>query len=155
MYCAKSIVIVDDEANLVNLFREALELNSFNVTTFTDSVEALEHVKENHKKYSLIISDFKMPKLDGYQLCIKLLQYNANLKVILMSDYNNLTYDDTSRFTFLNKPIPVTRLVRIVKETLDEKVQLQQQPSKTIPNLERKYNTIYKIDLLNIKLYHQ
>ena len=40
----RSIAIVDDEADLVNLFSEALKLNSFKVCAFTNSLEALNHI---------------------------------------------------------------------------------------------------------------
>ena len=153
MIFTKSIIIVDDETDLVNLFKEALELNGFDVTTFTDSVEALEYVRENHKKYSLVISDFRMPKLDGYELCTELLNYDPKIKVILMSAYYDIKCDK-SRFTFLSKPIPIARLLKSVNEILDRQSQTHQ-PSKTIPNLKRKYHTLYNIDLVNTKVQYQ
>lgn len=140
---SRSIIIIDDETDLVNLFKEALEINGFDVTAFIDSIEALEHVRRNHKKYSLIISDFRMPKIDGFELCTELLNYNPNLKVILMSGYENLTYD-RSRFIFLSKPILIARLVQVVNQILDGKIQTKQQ-SNTVSNLDRKYHTLYNI----------
>lgn len=151
---AKAIAVIDDEADLVNLFKEVLENDGFDVTTFTDPLEALEHVRENHKKYSLIISDFRMPKLDGYELCTEILTYNSEIKVILISAYDDVKCDK-SRFTFLNKPVPITRLLKVVNEILDRQSQTQQQPSKIIPNLERKYHTLYNIDFVNTKLQYQ
>ena len=140
---AKSIDIIDDEADLSNLFREALEMNGFNVSAFTDSVEALEQVKENPKKFALIISDFRMPKVDGYELCTKILNINPHIKVILMSAYDNIPYDK-SRMIYLSKPIPMAKLVKIVTEILGE-------DPKPVAKLKRKHNTVYNIKVTNTK----
>jgi two-component system response regulator YesN len=115
----KAIVIVDDEADLVNLFSEALQLNSFKVCGFTNPLEALNHIEKNPEDYGLIISDFKMPVIDGNKLGTKLIHLNPNLKVILMSAYSDVKYDK-EKFLFVNKPITITQLIELVKEHLPE-----------------------------------
>jgi len=115
----KVIILIDDEADLVNLFSEALQLNSFKVCSFTNPLEALNHVERNPQEYGLVISDFKMPNMNGNELCTKLLKLNPDLKVILMSAYTDIIYD-TEKFYFINKPISITRLVKIIKENFIE-----------------------------------
>ena len=68
MSLIKSLAVVDDEMDLVNLFKDALEADGFDVSAFNDSSEALNHIIEDPKKYSLIISDYKMPGLNGEEL---------------------------------------------------------------------------------------
>ncbi|HJT83488.1 MAG TPA: response regulator [Nitrososphaeraceae archaeon] len=116
---SKAIAIIDDEADLVNLFYEALTLSSFNVYAFTNPLEALNHIKKSPEDYGLIISDFKMPIMDGNELCTKLININPNLKIILMSAYSDIKYDK-EKFLFINKPISITRLIEIVQEQLIE-----------------------------------
>ena len=148
MSYAKSIVIVDDENDLVNLYKEALEMDGFNVSAFTDPMEALGHIqKEKLDKYSLIISDFKMPKIDGYELCTKILNISPDMKIILMSAYDDVKCD-ISRFTFLSKPITIARLLKVIHDILDKKVQ-------TLPNLERKYDTLYNIKLIKTQIQYR
>ena len=86
----KAIILIDDEADLVNLFTEALQLNSFKVCGFTNPLEAINHVEKNPQDYGLVISDFKMPDMNGIELCTKLLRLNPDLKVILMSAYADI-----------------------------------------------------------------
>ena len=113
----KAIVVIDDESDLVNLFSEALKLNSFKVCAFTNPLEALNSIEKNPEDYGFVISDFKMPIMDGNELCTKLININPNLKVILMSAYSDVKYDK-EKFLFMNKPISITQLIKLVKEHL-------------------------------------
>ena len=61
----------------------------------------------------MVISSFKLKEL------------NSELKVILMSAYTDVQYDKT-KVTFINKPISITQLLKIVKDSLsEEKPQIQ------------------------------
>ncbi|HET7644377.1 MAG TPA: response regulator [Nitrososphaeraceae archaeon] len=116
-----SIAIVDDEPDLLVLFSEVLQMNGYQVCKFTDSLEALDQIGKNPSKYNLIITDFRMPGLNGYQLIIKLKEQNPNLKTILMSAFTDVQYDNS--ITFISKPILLSQLVMVVKKTLgDERI---------------------------------
>ena len=117
---SKAIAIIDDEADLVDLFQEALEKNGFKVFTFTDSIQAFKTLEKNIQEYILILSDYRMPKLNGYELCTKLTGLNPELEVILMSAYDTLEYD-TSKFMLIKKPILIAQLLQIVRDTLAKK----------------------------------
>lgn len=117
---SKAIAIIDDEADLVDLFQEALEKNGFKVFTFTDSIQAFKTLEKNIQEYRLILSDYRMPKLNGYELCNKLTGLNPELKVILMSAYDTLEYDP-SKFMLIKKPILIAQLLQIVRDILAKK----------------------------------
>jgi len=55
--------------------------------------------------------------MDGNELCTKLINVNPNLKVILMSAYADIKYDK-EKFLFVNKPIPISQLIKLAKEHL-------------------------------------
>src|SRR5512144_3423602 len=59
-------IVVDDEASVCEAVRAILEIEGIDVTTFTDSVAAAEVIKRNG--FDLIISDLKMPKMNGLEL---------------------------------------------------------------------------------------
>jgi DNA-binding NtrC family response regulator len=59
-------IVVDDEASVCEAVQAILELEGIEVVTTTNSVSAADEIKQNH--YDLIISDLKMPKMDGLQL---------------------------------------------------------------------------------------
>lgn len=80
---AKYIAIVDDELDIVDLFKEALEMKGYYVSAFTNPLLALNHILKDPTRYSLIISDFRMPEMNGDELVTKLLE--TKIKGILMS----------------------------------------------------------------------
>ena len=115
---AKAIAIVEDEKDLLYIFKEALELNGFRVCGFTSSEEALSYITKNPEDFDLIISDYRMPDINGNELCTKLLTFNSSLNIILMSAFHDFKYNP--KFKFIGKPIPISKLLVIVKEMLDQ-----------------------------------
>ena len=90
---AKAMAIIDDEVDLVNLFQEALESDGYKVCAFIYPIQAFNTLEKKIQEYRLILSDFRMPNLNGYELCTKLTQLNPELEVILMSAYDSLECD--------------------------------------------------------------
>jgi DNA-binding NtrC family response regulator len=113
----KAIALIDDEVDLVDLFQEILESDGYKVCAFIDPIQAFNTLEKKIQEYGLILSDFRMPNLNGYELCIKLIQLNPDLEVILMSAYDMMECD-TSKFTIVKKPIPMAQLLQIVRNSL-------------------------------------
>jgi DNA-binding NtrC family response regulator len=118
MAAAKTIAIIDDEVDLVNLFQEALENNGFKVCAFTDPIQAFNTLEKKIQEYGLILSDFRMPNLNSYELCTKLVLLNPELEAILMSAYDIMECD-SSKFTIVKKPILIAQLLQIVRDSLE------------------------------------
>jgi DNA-binding response OmpR family regulator len=76
----KSIVIVDDDPNLLNIGSEVLQMSGYDVSSFTDTFVAYQYIKKNPNKYSLVITDDKMPDMNGLFLCTKLLENKSKTK---------------------------------------------------------------------------
>ena len=110
----KSIVIVDDEEDLCNLFTEVLQNNGYNVLGFLDPLQALVHIQANPNQYSLLISDFRMNKLNGCELGIKVQELNTNIQVIIISACENIE-GNFRNFELLNKPISIPNLIAKVR----------------------------------------
>ena len=108
---------MDDEVDLVNLFQEALESDGYKVCAFIYPIQAFNTLEKKIQQYGLILSDFRMPKFNGCELCTKLRQLNPKLEVILMSAYDMMECD-TSKFTIVKKPILIAQLLQIVRESL-------------------------------------
>jgi CheY-like chemotaxis protein len=113
----KAIALIDDEVDLVELFQEILESDGYKICAFIDPVQAFKTLEKKIQEYGLILSDYRMPQLNGYELCTKLRQLNPDLEVILMSAYDMMECD-TSKFPIVKKPILMAQLLEIVRNSL-------------------------------------
>ena len=114
---AKSIIVVDDEHDLVNLFNEALSSYGYDVYPFTDPVIAFDNIKKNPDKYSLLITDFRMNKMNGCELGSKVKELNNDIDIILVTAHENIE-NNTSNFEVLSKPITIQILLEKVNDYL-------------------------------------
>jgi DNA-binding NtrC family response regulator len=118
----KSVLVVDDEPDIVNLINESLQKNGQKVSVFTDPVMALEDFKVNCKTCSLILSDIRMPGINGYELVKKAKEIDRQVKVVLMSafeinerEFHNLL-PDIKVDAFLQKPFHIQQLNEVVEK---------------------------------------
>ena len=82
------VAIVDDELDIVNLFRDALSrIKEFSIFTFTDPIVALEHFRVNKSKYAVVVSDLRMPGINGMDLVYKIKKENPLVRTLLMTAF--------------------------------------------------------------------
>ena len=119
------VSIVDDELDITQLYQDAIygKIDGISVVCFNNPVTALEHFIENKKDYALVISDLRMPNLNGLDLLEKVKMLNSNVRTILVSAYEVKEDEVFQKFTkegiidlFIEKPIPIDRLHQKVRE---------------------------------------
>lgn len=114
------ILVVDDEIDIIQLIKAALNLDGFNVDSFTDPENALKHFCLYPDRYSLVLSDINMPVINGLQLVKEIESINPDVKKILMTAYtldrNEMaqTLQSTRIDDFLQKPFTL----RILKDII-------------------------------------
>jgi len=81
----KSILVVDDDTDLLFCYSLMLENDDTEVITSNDVDEAQEIVR--NQKIDMVILDYMMPKLRGDQLAIKLYEIDNGIKIIFVSGY--------------------------------------------------------------------
>jgi len=110
------LLVVDDDADIVQVLKMGLLKNRFLVEAFTNPEEALQSFKSNAGSFCLVLSDMRMPGLSGMQLARKVKEINPNVKVVLMTAFEirdeefSKVFPSTSIDGFLQKPIGIRDL---------------------------------------------
>jgi DNA-binding response OmpR family regulator len=116
----KRILIVDDEKDITDTFKKALEQQEgFDVITYNDPEQALSKFKENW--FDLLLLDIRMPKMSGFELYRRLNKIDSKPKVCFITAFD-IYYDEFKKVfpslevkCFLRKPISISDLVEQVK----------------------------------------
>lgn len=112
-----SVAIVDDEPDCVQLFKDMLSTNGYNVVGFTDPLSALEAIQENQEEYDLILSDYKMTPLDGCDKAKKIAEVNTSIRIIIITAANDIG-NNTLKLQVYFKPLIMSKLIEIIKKNI-------------------------------------
>jgi DNA-binding NtrC family response regulator len=122
---SRLVAIIDDELDITVLFLDAIRrIRGISIFTFTDSTLALEHFKINRKDYSLIVSDLRMPGINGIELLKRIKEMNPLVRTVLMTAFefdDELFQKNVEKQIingFLQKPIMLEDLVKEVDNQL-------------------------------------
>ena len=123
----KIVSIVDDEIDITVLFENAIcaDITGISVVSFNDPGIALEHFSKNKHTYALVISDMRMPNMDGLALLNKVKELNPKVRTMLVSAYdfhNNPIFEKYLQKgiidSFTEKPIKINRLCQKVGDEI-------------------------------------
>ena len=121
------IQVVDDEFDIVNIIKLYLQGIGFNVFGFIDSSLAFEHFRINCKNYTLVISDIRMPGINGFEFVRKIREIRPTIKVLLMTAFEvnsaelSAGLGSTKIDGFIQKPVALHELKTIVQKQLEMK----------------------------------
>jgi CheY-like chemotaxis protein len=116
------ILVVDDDAALLEAFQEMLQMNDYRVSTATNGVEALKIVMQ--RDVDVIICDLMMPTMAGdmFYLAVERTKPNLCHRFIFVTGYENdpkfSPFLKKINAVVLNKPVTMTRLLDSVYLTL-------------------------------------
>jgi len=120
----QTILIVDDVEPILYVFERYLKKMGYETLTALDGVEGL--AKWEAEKPDLVISDIRMPNMDGFELASAIRARNPNQKIILMSgftsDIETLEKQRGRGYPFFSKPVDLNAtLGPVVRQVLEGK----------------------------------
>ncbi|MCP4119389.1 MAG: response regulator [Desulfobacteraceae bacterium] len=117
------ILLVDDEVCIAQMGRQMLEKHGYRVTTYTDSLEALEAFRANSDGFDLVVTDMTMPNMTGDILAAEIKHLSASTPVILCTGFSEKisqkNYSTDIIDDFLMKPVTMHTFSRSIRNLLD------------------------------------
>ncbi|WP_257451812.1 response regulator [Archangium lipolyticum] len=142
-----TILLVDDEPELLDLYTEVLELMDHRVLRAHDGREALEIAHE--RRPDLVVTDWQMPRMSGVELCRRLVQDEELHDVPIIMHSSATDPHAPGVRAFLSKCSELTEFEEVVNRTLTDSCASQQGPPSrhiTLEDLSRVARTTWETD---------
>jgi DNA-binding NtrC family response regulator len=115
------ILIVDNEPDMLLLLnRLIIENTSYEIIATNNPMEAVDIIRKDH--VSLVISEMKMPVLDGLELLEEIKRFNRDIPVIIMSAYGSVEHGleamSKGAFDFIMKPFRKEQMLFSIDKAL-------------------------------------
>jgi len=115
----KTVLVVEDDADLVGIYKEILELHEYDVQTAFNGVEGVEKFKQVNP--ALVIMDGDMPVLDGYEAFKKIKEIDENANVIIVTGFSEFGPKSKEAIKqglikVISKPLGVDELLTLAKK---------------------------------------
>ena len=107
-----TVLVVDDDANVLDVIAEMLEDLGCNVVSARSGVEALSMLSSN-ENISILITDINMPGMDGHELAERAVRIRPGLKVLQLSGRERRR----DAFPMIRKPFSEDDLAAVMRET--------------------------------------
>ncbi|MDQ0563883.1 two-component system C4-dicarboxylate transport response regulator DctD [Rhizobium mesoamericanum] len=117
------IFLVDDDRDLLRATKQTLELAGFAVSAFSNAGEALAALNANFA--GVLVSDIRMPEIDGLQLFNRVRQQDEDLPVILVTGHGDIPMAVKAMqdgvYDFITKPFATDRLIQSVRRAAEKR----------------------------------
>ncbi|HEX2169908.1 MAG TPA: response regulator [Nitrososphaera sp.] len=114
------IILVDDEPDIVNVFGKVLQRDGYQVHEFTDPLKALNFLSTNYEKCSLVITDLRMPYMNGIEFASQVRRISPDVKLLLITAYETESYKNQITHLGFNGILHKPLLPRILKMTVEK-----------------------------------
>jgi YesN/AraC family two-component response regulator len=119
-------MVVDDERDILSIIKRGLELkNRFHVDTFIDAENALESLKKKPDDYyDLVLTDIRMPKINGFELYRRIKENNPKMKIVFITAFEINREEFTKVIPsldvidFISKPVSMSILINKLNSIL-------------------------------------
>ena len=125
------IIVVDDEEIVLSLICDTLEDEGYDIKTASNGEDALKIIEQDN--FDLIISDIRMPGIDGIELIKKTREIQPEIGVIFMTGYANLNSAKNAikqgAFDYIMKPFEISEIRKAVKDAIRIKKEAEEKSS--------------------------
>jgi len=129
------VLVVDDDCSVAETLRDLLRFKGFDVETAENGKQAIDLIKRPHH-FDLMITDMRMPEMDGLELLKAIRQLKTDLPIIILTGYatveNGIHSMEQGAYDYLFKPFNIEELMQAMNRAL----------SRSRPDLEGTFNRL-------------
>lgn len=119
----EQILLVDDEEDIITMEKQMLERLGYQITSRTDSIEALDTFRSDADKFDLVITDMAMPKMSGDRLAAELIKIRPDIPIVICTGFSETLSEEKAASLgikgFLLKPIIMVDLAQKIRQVLE------------------------------------
>ena len=116
------ILVIDDQRSIRGTLKDILEMEGHSVQLAEDGAQGVDMFSA--EKFDIVLTDIKMPGLDGMEVLAKIMELRPECPVIMISGHGNIDTAVESikmgAFDFIEKPLDLNRLLITIKNALDK-----------------------------------
>jgi two-component system, cell cycle response regulator CpdR len=108
---ASSVLLIDDEKDILTVLKRSLEIKGVNTYGFTNPVLAVEHFRNNAANYDIVVTDIRMPQMNGFQVARAVKEIRPDIKVAFATSFDikksefDKIFPSTEADAFITKPV--------------------------------------------------
>ena len=122
------ILIIDDEKSIRNTLKEILEYEKYEVEEAEDGMTGLAMLEKGG--YDVVLCDIKMPRMDGMEVLVKILEMTQDTSVVMISGHGNIETAveaiKKGAFDYISKPLDLNRLLISIRNALERSGRIQE-----------------------------
>lgn len=140
------VLVVDDDDTLLQLLTETVQTMGCEAVSARSGRDALDIISE--RKYDIVVTDLKMPGMDGLELLGEIKKIDKDVVVIMVTGYATLETAvkaiEKGAYDYIAKPFRLDELMVVIKNAC-ERLRLLKQKSALLDELKGAYNEIDRL----------
>lgn len=127
------IVCVDDEKDLLETYQIIFSQFNYEIVSFNDPFSAYDYILHNQKTICLVVSDLKMPELDGMELRKKLLDENCDIPYVIVTGFYDIELEKEAMslkiVKFIEKPLKIEEHEEFLNNEINSRIEAIEEES--------------------------
>ncbi len=122
---ASSVLLIDDDKDVLTVLKRSLELKGVNTYGFTNPVLAVEHFRNNAANYDIVVTDIRMPHMNGFEVARAVKEIRPNIKIAFITAFeiNKPEFEkvlpSTTVDAFITKPVKQATFAETIKSLME------------------------------------
>ncbi len=119
-----SVLLIDDDNDILTVLKLSLETKGVNTYGFANPILAVEHFRNNAANYDIVVTDIRMPHMNGFEVARAVKEIRPNIKIAFITAFeiNKSEFEkvlpSTKVDAFITKPVKPGTFVEIIKGSM-------------------------------------